>query len=210
MRFELFQHPFSPNCMAVQMTALELEQPLEKTFVDVGGGAQQSPQFLALNPNGFVPVLRDGAFVLWETIPIMQYIASQSKDSPMWPAAAQARADISRWQNWSAAHWIPALQPFVFENIFKRLKGLGDADLERLSVAKASIARFGKVLEDQLAGRPWVVGDAFTLADISLSTYLVYAERAAMPLDNLPNIRRWLAAIEKRPSWISERPSLPA
>ena len=68
-------HPASPNCVAVLTLAQELSVPLETETVDLFAHANTAPEFLSINPNGLVPVLIDGDFVLWETTAILQYLA---------------------------------------------------------------------------------------------------------------------------------------
>jgi glutathione S-transferase len=95
---KLYMHPASPNCVAVLMTAALLEIPLEIESVDLFKGTHLEPDFLAINPNGFVPVLQEDDFLLWETNAITQYLASKRPNCSLWPANDRSRADIARWQ----------------------------------------------------------------------------------------------------------------
>jgi len=206
---KLYLHPASPNCVTVVMTAAHLGIPLETELVDLFNGAQHEPDHLALNPNGAVPVLRDGDFVLWESSAICQYVASRRSGHSLWPEDERTRADIARWQFWALAHWNPALQPYVFENLFKGLRGLGDPDPAVLERAGAVFHRYARVLETRLDGRDHLVGRELTLADIAVAPYLMYAAPARIPLQGYPNLRRWMAGIEALPSWRAALPSLP-
>lgn len=198
---KLYLHPASPNCVSVLVTASLLGLSLETETVDLLGGAQNAPGFRALNPNGLVPTLVDGAFVLWETQAITQYLADGVPDSPLWPQDRRLRADIARWQFWAMAHWMPALRPYLYENLFKRLKGQGEPDPAALDKADADFRRLAAVLDTALGERSHAVGDRLTLADIALASYLMYAQAARIPLQDYPAIRRWLTAIEALPSW---------
>ena len=129
---KLYMHPASPNVRVVLMTAEILGVPIETRFVDAMAGEQSTPEYLTINPNGLFPVLVDGDFVLWETVAISQYLGSMVPDNPLWPADERRRADITRWQCWALAHWSPAVQKYIFENLFKRLKGLGQPDADVL------------------------------------------------------------------------------
>jgi glutathione S-transferase len=194
-------HPASPNCMMALMALAELEIDSAIGIVDLFAGENREARFLSLNPNGFVPVLEDGDFVLWETQAILIYLASLKPGTSLSPDEPRARADVARWQFWSLAHWSAALRPFLFENYFKDLKGLGAPDQSLLEKAAAPFDALASMLERRLEARDFLVGHDLTLADIAAAGWLVYAREGRMPLERFANIRRWLAAIEQRPSW---------
>ena len=99
---KLVGFPPSPNTWKVRAVAAHLGIPLENEFVDLTKGQQRSPAYLALNPSARAPTLVDGDFKLWESVAIMQYLASQ-KPNTVWPDDARTRADIMRWQSWGLA-----------------------------------------------------------------------------------------------------------
>lgn len=212
---ELFLHPASPNCVAVLMTADILGIKLTQRVVDLFGGAQHDANYLALNPNATVPVLRDNDFVLWETQVILQYLGSTVGDTPLWPADIRARADIARWQLWGVAHWIPSFQPYIFENLFKQYKGGGPPDSAVLAQAANKFERYGGILNKHLQDRDYLTGRSLTLADIANASYLMYAQPAAVPLAPYSNIQRWFERVASSPFWrralpSSEAPTSPA
>jgi len=102
---KLLMHPASPNVRAVLVTAEHLDMPLECQLIDAMSGEQSQPNYLAINPNGLFPVLVDDDFVLWETVPIMQYLAGKRPGNALWPYDERRRADICRWQCWSLAQF---------------------------------------------------------------------------------------------------------
>jgi glutathione S-transferase len=201
-----YLHPASPNCMTVSMTAAHLGVPLETELVDLFNGEQNAPPYRAINPNGTVPTLCDGDFVLWESSAINQYLAAGVPGNALWPQDERRRADIARWQFWALCQWTPALQPYLFENLFKRLKGLGEPDPAVLDRAAEKFNRFAGVLDAHLAGRKFLVGDQLTLADIAAASYLMYAEPARIPLGNHREIGRWFDTIRTLPSWQKAQP----
>ena len=94
---KLYMHSTSPNVRRVRLTAAVLGLQLEEKNVDLAKAEQKEPEFLALNPNGAVPTLVDGDFVLTESRAIMQYLASKKPESGLLPRDEQARADVTRW-----------------------------------------------------------------------------------------------------------------
>jgi glutathione S-transferase len=203
---KLYLHPNAPNCMKVVMTAAQLDISLDSEFVDLFQGAQRAPAFLAINPNGVVPALRDGDFVLWESNAIMQYVAATKPGNTLWPMDERRRADISRWQCWELAHWSPAVSTYLRENMFKALKGQGDPDPEALRKADEKYHPLASLLNRHLAPRSFLAGEDLTLADISVAAFLMYARPARVPLDDYRFIRSWMGRMEALPSWQVAQP----
>ena len=205
MRLHVFPH--SNNAIEVLATAYQCELPVELVFVDLLKGAQTTAAFTALNPNRRMPVLEDDGFVLWESNAIAQYLAAQRPASGLWPTEPQRQADVARWQFWQAAHWGPTCAVFTFERVAKRFAGLGPADETAVARAAPEFHSYAAILNAQLQGRPWVTGDALTLADFALGAWLVYAEPAGLPLDDHPEVSAWYARLLTLPAW---RKALPA
>ena len=149
-------HPASYNARRALAVAFHVGAPVEIVICDLMAGAQGTPAFRALNPNGLVPVLEDGDFVLWESMAIAQYLADKYPSSA-WPADARARADITRWQAWDLAHFGRA--PFF--RYFERAQST-DETIEELVVAAGSLAsrKIGAiiVLERQIGLRNYIEG----------------------------------------------------
>lgn len=204
---KLLMHPASPNVRAVRVAAILVDIPLECQLIDAMSGEQSLPDYLAINPNGLFPVLVDEDFVLWETVPIMQYIAAKRPGSVLWPSDERRRADICRWQCWSLAHWSPALRVYIFENYFKSLKGMGEPDTAVIQKGEPSFHRFARVLNEQLTKTTYLVGDALTLADLSAASHLMYAEAAGIPLQGYGEIQEWFRRISALPAWQQTQPS---
>jgi glutathione S-transferase len=196
--------PSSLSCSrrAVQ-TVLELglEDRVELVTVDLANGAQRAPEFLAKNPNGRVPVLVDGDFVLWESNAIMQYLADGVPGQRLFPEEQRARADVVRWMFWNAHHFSQGVSTLNRERMVKKILGQGEPDPAEVARGEAMVRTFGAVLDARLEGRPYLVGDGLTLADIAVASELSSWERAALPLDGFGNVRRWFDSVRSRPSW---------
>jgi glutathione S-transferase len=193
---KLFEFPFSPNCRKVRAVAYELGIPITRERVDLLTGASRTPAFLAKNPNGRVPVLIDGDFVLWESIAIMRYLAA---GSALVPTDRRVAAEMDRWLAWQLAHLGPAMSKVAFEKIVKRLTGRGEPDAARIAEGTAEFAAFTKILDDALAGREYVAGP-LTLADFALAAHYSLAGAAGLELGDNDRAATWLARMTARAS----------
>lgn len=197
----LFSHPASPNCVAVLAAARRLGSELDVQHVDLFNGEHRKPEFLALNPNGLVPVLRDDSFVLWETVAILEYLGSIEATQLLLPGDPRQRVHVSRWMAWGLAHWNPSLQPFIFERMFKSMKGLGEPDEQRLAAMQPKLDQAAALLDTTLARASYVCGDRLTLADYYLAAYPMYAPHARVNLQPYQNLSRWLEHIHSLEEW---------
>jgi glutathione S-transferase len=204
---KLYYHPASPFARKTRLAAALLGIELETEKVDLFAGGGQTPDFLKLNPQGKVPTLTDGDFSLWESNAIVQYLASQAAESPLWPDDARGRADVLRWQFWESSSWAPACMVYVYEHILKSMLRRGDPDAEELKKGEEKFHRCAKLLNDHLAKHSWLVGDSMTLADISVAPPLMYAESAKYPLAGYDHIRTWFDKIRQLPAWAETEPT---
>ncbi len=198
---QLLIHPASPNCVAVLAAAQVLGLDIDVRHVDLFKEEQRAPEFLHVNPNGLVPVLRDDDFVLWETVAILQYLGTFDSAQGLLPRAERQRADVTRWMAWGLAHWNPALQPFIFERLFKPIKGLGPPDEQRLVGLESTLRQTASVLEAQLSHSEFVCGNELSIADLHLAAYPMYATAAGIELATFPHLRRWLGRVHGLPEW---------
>ena len=198
---KLYYHPNSPNCVNVLATANQLGMQLDLQLVDLLKGAQKDPAYLALNPNGRVPTLADGDFILWESNAIMQYLAGKKPGNSLWPVDDRARADVSRWQFWQAFHWTRATGTLVWENMVKRFLNAGAPDQAKINEAEDLFHSLAAVLDGHLKSRDYLVDNQPTLADFSVAAPLIYAQPDHFPLEKYGNIRSWYGRIEKLDAW---------
>jgi glutathione S-transferase len=199
----LYIHPASPNCVAVLAVARRLRSELDISHVDLFDGEQRKPEFLALNPNGLVPVLRDGDFTLWETVAILEYLGSLEPTGFLLPADLRQRVDVLRWMAWGLAHWNPTLQSFIFERMFKSMKGLGVSDEQHLASLQPKLDQAAVLLDTSLAQSGYVCGDLLTVADYFLAAYPMYAQQSGIDLAQYANLSRWLGHIHSLEEWQS-------
>jgi glutathione S-transferase len=131
----------------------------------------------------------------------MQYLASKKPESGLLPRDEAARADVTRWQFWDAAHFSPHIGSIAFERLIKAMMGLGDPDTRKIEEALAGFRRFGAVLDKRLDGKSYVVGNQLTLADLTLASSLMYAKQAEVPVAELPHVQAWFSRISALGAW---------
>lgn len=205
-KMKLHVFPPSPNARQVMIAANHLGSDVEICMVDLFEQQQKTPEFLALNPNGLMPVLEDGDFALSESTAIMQYLASMEQPKRvLWPSEAKAQADVSRWLCWRLAHFGPACGTFTFQNMVKQMQGGGDPDPAEIAKGEEALAKYGAVLDNHLKGRNFIVGDDMTLADIAIGSWLTYHAEAKMPISSFGEILRWRDSLEELDSWKKSR-----
>ena len=202
MAIELYVFPPSPRAFKVMVAANHLKLAPTLHFLDLRKGAQKASSYAALNPNQRMPTLRDGDAVIWESEAILHYLAFKNPSGGLFPRDDRARLAVTQWQFWNLAHWDPACAIFAFEYVAKRFVR-GDMQPDMAAIAKGTevFHRLAAVLEGQLKGKAFVLGDALTLADFSLGAILTLAEAAHLPLESYREIKRWQTTLTALPAW---------
>ena len=198
---KLYINPMSPNVRRVRLTAAVLGLQLEEVVLDFAKGEHKRPEHLALNPNGSVPTLVDGDFVLTESRAIMQYLASKKPEAGLLPRDEQARADVTRWQFWDSSHFSPQLGTLAFQKLLKPMFGMGEPEPARIEEALTGFRRFAAVLDQRLDGKRHVVGDTLTLADLTIASSLMYARQTDVPVAEFPQLQAWFSRMTEMDAW---------
>lgn len=187
------------NPRKVCALARHLGSPVEFVRIDLAKGEHKSPAFLAVNPNGKVPALKDGAVKLWEADAIMGYLA-RAAGSQLLPTDERL-VDVLRWLSWSANHFTRHAGNLYFQHIIKPTFLKAAPDPAAVEEASGFLKQFGAVLDTHLAGRKYLVGDALTIADFSVAVTLPYMEKAKLPLGGFKEIARWHDRLNELPAW---------
>ncbi|MGN6548621.1 MAG: glutathione S-transferase family protein [Pararhizobium sp.] len=162
----------SSNVQAVMWTIGELGLAHERLDYGHVHGGTDTPEFRAMNPNGLVPVIRDGDDApLFESGAIVRYLATRYGGDPFWPRDAAARAQVDKWAEWAKAVVTRAFTVPIFWAVVRTPSEKRDP----AAIAR-SLAQLDKKLdiaEAELAAHRYLAGDAFTVADIQLG-HLLY------------------------------------
>jgi glutathione S-transferase len=190
----------SVNVQKVLWCAEEFGLTYQRIDAGMAFGRNTEPEYLAMNPNGRVPTLVDGDYVLWESNSIMRYFALRyAEGSPIYPAAAKARAGVDRWLDWTLSTLQPVDRP-VFWALVRTPKDKRDMVAIQKDVDAEAVV--WRIPEAQLAARSFIEGEDFTLADIALGAYArrwFGVEGVSKP--RLPNLQRWFAQFSSRPGF---------
>lgn len=185
----------SINVRKVVWTLRELDLPYER--FDAGGafGIVNTPEYRRQNPNGLVPLLEDGDFVLWESNVIVRYLCAKHAAGTLSPTSLQARADAERWMDWQQTTLNPAGRN-AFIQLIRTPADKRDTHLLDQSIA-ATEPLFA-LLDRQLAGRRYICGDTLTMADIPLGCEAHRWFNLPRPHASWPNLERWYASLVVR------------
>ncbi len=197
-------HFFPPSTRVLAIVALKNHLALDCEFnpIDLGRGDQLTPEYLALNPNRKMPTLEDGEFVLWESNAILFYMAAKHPQAGLWPADLRGQADVLRWLAWESGHWdAESCGMVAFEKMSKAVLGLGAPDPVFIARGEQNFVRFAAVLDDQLKGRAWLIGERLTIADFSVGAFVPSAARMGLPVARFPEIGRWYESLAELPAW---------
>jgi glutathione S-transferase len=187
----------SVNVQKVLWCLSELGLAYERIDAGMAFGRNRDPEYLAMNPNGRVPTLVDGDYVLWESHSIMRYLVlAYRPDSPIYPQAPKRRAGIDRWLDWVLSTVQPADRP-----VFWALVRTPPEQRDMVAIQKDADAEalVWEIADAQLARRRFLDGDDFTIADIAVGAFArrwLRVEGISKP--KLPNLDRWFAELESR------------
>lgn len=196
------------NPRKVCAVAKYLNSPVEYVPVNLGKGEHRKPPFLAINPNGKVPVLEDGEKYIWESNAIMAYLA-HAAGSDIWPRD-ERQIEVLRWLSWDGQHFTRHAGTLYFEYIIKPIYNLGPPSEAATKEATKYVLQHGHVLNEHLRGRAYLLGDVLTIADFAVAVTLPYAERAHIPIREFPDVERWHNRLNDLVAWREPFPKMPA
>jgi len=196
---KLWGRTTSVNVQKVMWTLGELGVAHER--IDAGGafGRNDTPEFAAMNPNKLVPVLDDNGFALWESDAIVRYLASTYGRGTLAPGDARQAARADQWMAFSAS----SLQPEIIGVCFWGLIRTASAD-RNVAAIEASARKVGDklaILDQQLAGRQYLIGDTLTMADIPAGALMYRYFTLPIARPALPNVEAWYARLQSRPAY---------
>lgn len=188
----------SSNVQKVLWCCGELEIPFER--IDLAGefGGNREEPYLSLNPNGVVPTIEDGDFVLWESNSIVRYLVQKYNGGRLLPDTPEGRGNANRWMDWQ----LTTLNAFLVP-IFFGIVRTPEAERDPAAIEKAVAEAVPKweIVERYLEGQSYLAGDSFSIGDIPIG---IWAYRwFNMPIDrpSMPNVEAWYQRLTERPPY---------
>jgi glutathione S-transferase len=193
---KLYDFLSSPNCQRVKVVLAEKKLPYETIPIDLKKGEQKKAEFLKLNPYGKVPVLIDGATVLYESLIINEYLDEKYPEPPLMPKDHAKRAKIRILTDYGMNHVDVPYQKIRRE----LLKDEKERDQETIAKAKSDLKNLLQRLEREIGSEPYLAGE-FSLVDAALIPRFIRMEgMGVLPDAALSKLGGWLNRMKERPS----------
>jgi glutathione S-transferase len=187
----------SGNCYKVKLMLHLLGIEYEWQAVDILGGETQTAEFLAMNPNGKIPVLKleDGSFV-WESNAILNYLADGTAFLPSQP---RLRTQVLQWQFFEQYSHEPYVAVARFIQLYQ---GMPAERLEEYEVCQRRGRKALRVMEKQLQATSYLVGEDYSSADIALYAYTHVAHEGGFDLAEFPAVQAWVKRVAEHPGHV--------
>ena len=198
----LHDYPASANCYKVRLLLAQLGLDYERVNVDIFGGDTLTDEFARLNPARMTPVLDTDDGPLPESGAILVHLAEGTELLPADPAV---RAQVMRWLFYEQAE----IQPGIAGLRFRLLTGRLDPDDPAVAARQETGAAALQVLDDHLREHPFLAGERYSIADISLYAYVHVACDARFDLDAYPAVRDWIERVEATPRHMNDLQPMP-
>jgi glutathione S-transferase len=168
--------------------------------IDAGGqfGVVNTPQYRAINPNGLVPTVEDGPFVLWESNSIVRYLTAKHSAGKLWPEDLKTRAVADKWMDFMLTTFWPAFRP-LFWNLVRT--PIDQRDPQAMEESRLQTPEVLGYLDAHLKNRTYIAGDDLTMGDIPMGcgVWRWYGLQFERP--ELPNLQRWFDNLRQRPAY---------
>jgi glutathione S-transferase len=159
----------------------------------------QAERFRPLNPNLSLPILVTSGRSLWEADAIACRLSRDAR-SDFW-RTGDDEPEMIRWLSWGKENFMRACDIVHFERGTKQRYGLGPVDHANVDAGLARFRTAAAILEAELSGRTWLVGDDLSYADFRMATYLPFNEVAKLPIDEYLEVCRWYRQLEELDAW---------
>jgi glutathione S-transferase len=175
--------------------AQELGVEYEHVPVEIGAAGARQPDFLKINPNGRLPAIVDGGFVLFESLAITLYLAKKHAGRGLYPKTLEGEARAWQWSLWAVTEVDRGVNIWSLHAV--RLPADERDAAKRAEALQVLEAPF-RVLDAAIAKQPYLLGDAFTVADLNVAA--VISRAVDMDLSAVPSLKAWLYRCLDRPA----------
>jgi len=193
---QILGRPNSVNVQKVMWCAAEIGIPVDRH--DIGGafGGNTTDDYLAKNPNGRVPTLIDGEFVLWESNAIVRYLSEAYGKAPWFPESAQERGLCNQWMDWYLTT-LHAPMTVIFWQLIRTIPEHRDHAAIDAAVVEANVA--WAILDKHLEHNAFVLGENLTMGDVPLGCAVNRWHTLDVERPNLPRLEAYYQRLQERP-----------
>ena len=190
----------STNVKKVRWVLEELDLPYQQILAGLEFGLNHDADYLAMNPNGLVPLLKDETtdIVLWESNTIIRYLAAQYGQDRLWVESPAERAQGEKWMDWANGSLSPAHRPILMGLVRTPPEKRDPAAIE---AGIATCETLFAILDDELSRHQWLSGDAFGLGDIAVAPFIYNLLETVKTWQPRPHLQRWYQQINQRQAW---------
>jgi glutathione S-transferase len=174
----------------------ELGVPYENIKTQFATDSRQ-PEYLKINPNGRVPALQDGDVTLWESLAINLYLARKF-DKGLWPKSIAGEGHTFKWSIWAMTE---AEEPVVTALLHRVFYPPEQRDAQKADDAAERFQVPLKVLDGELAGKTYLLGSDFTVADLNVASVLCWAPMGGIDMSGAPDVAAWMLRCTSRPAY---------
>ena len=200
---KLHYHPLSTYSRRVRIACLEKRIDIQLVELDMAKGAHRGPDYLRLNPYGRVPTLEEDGFVLYESTAILEYLEATRSAPPLVPADARGRALVAMHMKLCDIQLARQTGTIIFPKRFLPRERWDEAAMAQ---AKKEIERHLGIVEQQLAGREWMVGERYSLVEVCYTPFVEFFP--LMEIAPPPAVAAWTARMLGRPSARETKPAV--
>jgi len=205
---KIFGHPLSSCTRKVLVLLAEKQSRADFVLVDLMKGEHKQPAHLARHPMGVIPVVEDDGVTVFESRAILRYLDARIPGVKLTPETLAGKAAMDEWLSIDQSYVAPHIQEFVRQKIIMPAMGQKPSE-QAINGAREGLTKAFAAIESRLAGRDYLAGESFSLADISLMPYVGalphFGETALV--ERSPALSGWWRRMESRPSWRTTAPS---
>jgi glutathione S-transferase len=177
----------------------ELGIPYEKVKVDLTAGDQKKPEYLALNPNGKVPLVVDDGVPIFESLAILLYLGERyGVDKGLFPSDTKERAEALKWIAWASVT-MGETGSRVMRNTSERFPA-EERNALAGARAKKEIGEHLALIDKEIAGKQYLVGEKFTFADLAVAGFVPFLSMIGVDITPYKNLQGWVGRCTSRPA----------
>ncbi|MCT8335075.1 glutathione S-transferase [Leptospira sp. 85282-16] len=192
---ELFEFALSGNCYKVKLLLSFLNLKYESRIVNLLEKEHKTSSFLAMNPFGQIPVLKDKGILLRDSQGILVYLAQTYGGTNWFPTEPLHTAEVIAWLSTAANEVSRGPATLRAHYLLGRPINLEEA--------KSVTENLLSILENRLSNQNWLVTDSITIADLAIYPYIALCHQGKVDLSDYGNIRKWMLQIENMPGYIT-------